>query len=96
MARRTGGGNVAEQYLRTGLSLLLTGAVGVAVIVILASVLGQVTSQFPVTAQNPLYNATRAWQTVMNTISNFINPLILVGIAVLLIIGVSVLLRVFL
>jgi len=91
-----GGGSIAEHYLKTGLNILLLGAVGVTVIMILASVLGNITSQFPVTTTNPLYNVTKTWQTTITNVGNFISPLALMGIAVTLIFGVIMLLRVFL
>ena len=99
MARQRGnqgGGSIAEHYLKTGLNILLLGAVGVTVIMILASVLGNITSQFPVTTTNPLYNVTKTWQTTITNVGNFISPLALMGIAVTLIFGVIMLLRVFL
>ena len=91
-----GGGTVAEHYLKTGLNILLLGAVGVTVVVILASVSGNITSQFPVTSTNPLYNVSKTWETTVTSISNFIPPLALLGIAIVLIFGVIMLLRVFL
>ena len=98
MARRgnQGGGSIAEHYLKTGLNVLLLGAVGVTVIVILASVLGNITSQFPVTSTNPLYNMTKTWESAVTSVGNFIGPLAVMGIAVTLIFGVIMLLRVFL
>jgi len=98
VARRgnQGGGSIAEHYLKTGLNVLLLGAVGVTVIVILASVLGNITSQFPVTSTNPLYNMTKTWESVVTSVGNFIGPLAVMGIAVTLIFGVIMLLRVFL
>lgn len=99
MARRRenqGGGSIAEHYIKTGLNLLLLGSVGIAVVTILASVLGNITSQFPVTSTNPLYNMTRTWESAVTSVGNFIAPLAVMGIAVTLIFGVIMLLRVFL
>ncbi|RLE99659.1 MAG: hypothetical protein DRJ57_02025 [Thermoprotei archaeon] len=96
MARKGGGGvNIAEAYIRVGLNIILLGAVGITVVVILASVLGNITSKFPVESTNPLYSVTQAWETAVTDVTGFISPLLLMGIAITIILGVIILLRVF-
>lgn len=96
MARgRGGGGNVAVSYLQTGMQLLIMLSAGIAVVFIIASVLGGITQQFPVTQTNPLYNITRAFSTITTSVSNMVPQLVIIGVASLIIIAVVFILRVF-
>lgn len=98
MARRrgAGGGNIAVQYLQTGIQLMIMLSAGIAVVFIIASVLGGITEQFPITQTNPLYRVTEAFTTITSTASNMVPQMVIVGIASLIIVAVVFILKVFL
>ncbi|MEM4454837.1 MAG: hypothetical protein QXT28_09210 [Thermofilaceae archaeon] len=96
MARKGGGGgNVATQYLQTGLQILFFLAIGMFLIQVFAGLVGNIQSQFQVTTTNPLYNVTKTWQGVVNQVSGLVGPLVLLGIAIVVIAGAYVIWSVF-
>ena len=99
MARRRGGSrgssqNVAVHFLSTAFQIGNLAAVGLTVIFILAGVLGVIIGKFPVTTSNPLYNLTQYVTGAVNSAGSFLEPLVLVGIGVVVILGVGIMIRV--
>lgn len=90
MAQR-GTGNVATDYLATGLQILFFLAISMFLIQVFAGLLGSIQQHFPVSSSNPMYNMTQTWQSVTNQVSGLIPALVMVGIAIAIIAGVYVL-----
>lgn len=93
--RRGGGGNIAVQYLQTGIQLLIMLSAGIAVVFIIASVLGGITEQFPISPSNPLYRVTEAFTSITTSVSSMVPQLVIIGVATLIILAVVLILKVF-
>lgn len=96
MARRGGGGgSITEYTIRVAVHLAVLIAVGVVTVAVLASTLGSILNQFPVSTTNPLYNLTKAFQTASSQVANMLTPLMLIGVVVMVIFAIGVVLHVF-